>query len=196
MSENAKKKRSRKQSPEELLNEAVANHESSFESWQSYREFGGQDPFWADGCNMNLIRNHIIYYKRQISELCEQNGLEIPKSWERELPPLMDIDYMAQLDKIREGAKKALEKMKGYPAYLELLAIRNVFSPKQLEKISYFNVIGYVTGLEMAIEQDDLLTQRRYCYNNYLDNFENCLKRSRELKPESFQLNLFDQISA
>ena len=42
MSENAKKKRSRKQSPEELLNEAVANHESSFESWQSYREFGGQ----------------------------------------------------------------------------------------------------------------------------------------------------------
>ena len=41
MSENAKKKRSRKQSPEELLNEAVANHESSFESWQSYLEFGG-----------------------------------------------------------------------------------------------------------------------------------------------------------
>ncbi len=38
--------------------------------------------------------------------------------------------------------------MKGYPAYLELLAIRNVFSPKQLEKISYFNVIGYVTGLK------------------------------------------------
>ena len=145
---------------------------------------------------MNLIRNHIIYYKRQISELCEQNGLEIPKCWERKLPPLMDIDYMAQPDKIREGAKEALIRMKGYPAYLELLAIRNVFSPKQLEKISYFNVIGYVTGLEMAIEQDDLLTQRRYCYNNYLDNFENCLKRSRELKPESFQLNLFDQISA
>ena len=113
MSENAKKKRSRKQSSEELLNEAVANHESSFESWQSYREFGGQDPFWADGCNMNLIRNHIIYYKRQISELCDQNGLEIPKCMERELPPLMDIDYMAQPDKIREGAKKALEKMKG-----------------------------------------------------------------------------------
>ena len=44
MSENAKKKRSRKQSPEELLNEAVANHESSFESWQSYLEFGGEDP--------------------------------------------------------------------------------------------------------------------------------------------------------
>ena len=111
MSENAKKKRSRKQSPEELLNEAVANHESSFESWQSYREFGGQDPFWADGCNMNLIRNHIIYYKRQISELCEQNGLEIPKCMERELPPQMDVDYMAQPDKIREGAKEAFEKM-------------------------------------------------------------------------------------
>ena len=64
MSENAKKKSSGKQSPEELLNEAVANHESSFERWQSYHDFGGQDPFWADGCNMNLIRNHIIYYKR------------------------------------------------------------------------------------------------------------------------------------
>ena len=123
MSENAKKKRSRKQSPEELLNEAVANHESSFESWQSYREFGGQDPFWADGCNMNLIRNHIIYYKRQISELCEQNGLEIPKCWERELPPLMDIDYMAQPDKIREGAKEALIRMYSVPNSLKRSAI-------------------------------------------------------------------------
>ena len=112
------------------------------------------------------------------------------------LRPTVLLLHMAQPDKIREGAKEALIRMKGYPAYLELLAISNVFSPKQLEKIGYFNVIGYVTGLEMAIEQDDLLTQRRYCYNNYLDNFENCLKRSRELKPESFQLNLFDQISA
>ena len=86
--------------------------------------------------------------------------------------------------------------MKGYPAYLELLAIRNVFSPKQLEKDQLFQCDWICDRIEMAIEQDDLLTQRRYCYNNYLDNFENCLKRSRELKPESFQLNLFDQISA
>ena len=32
--------------------------------------------FGRMSCNMNLIRNHIIYYKRQISELCEQNGLK------------------------------------------------------------------------------------------------------------------------
>ena len=41
------------------------------ERWEYLRKYGGCDPFWPDGVNMNLIRNHIISYKRQLEELCE-----------------------------------------------------------------------------------------------------------------------------
>lgn len=39
-----------------------------YEQWEYLREFGGSDPFWDDSSNMNLVRNHIIYGKREIAE--------------------------------------------------------------------------------------------------------------------------------
>lgn len=36
--------------------------------WEYYRDFGGSDPFYDDATNMNLIRNHILYGKRQLEE--------------------------------------------------------------------------------------------------------------------------------
>ena len=41
--------------------------------WRNYiNENSCNDPFWPDGCNMNLTRNHIISYKN-IAELCEKS---------------------------------------------------------------------------------------------------------------------------
>lgn len=37
----------------------------SYECWNHILQNGAGDPFWEDGANMNLVRNHIIYYKRQ-----------------------------------------------------------------------------------------------------------------------------------
>lgn len=37
----------------------------SYERWNHILQNGVGDPFWEDGANMNLVRNHIIYYKRQ-----------------------------------------------------------------------------------------------------------------------------------
>lgn len=86
--------------------------------------------------------------------------------------------------------------MEQYPAYVELLRIKKMFSQKQLDKICYFSVIGYVRGLKMAIERDDLVSQRRYGrYETYLESFDNCLQRSKELEPEEFQLSIFDMIA-
>lgn len=45
------------------------------ERWEYLRKYGGRDPFWPDGVNMNFIRNHIISYKRQLEELCETDVL-------------------------------------------------------------------------------------------------------------------------
>ena len=37
--------------------------------WHDLRANGCNDPFWPDGVNLNLVRNHIIYGLRQIAEL-------------------------------------------------------------------------------------------------------------------------------
>jgi len=194
MSENAKKTRKQKGPPlEKQLAEAITNHDREYEQWYRYWKYGGQDPCWPDGSNMHLIRNHIIYHKRQMKELCEQIGCELPECYAKELPPEVDSNYMARPDEIRESARIAVEKMEQYPAYIELLGMRQMFSQKQLDKICYFNVVGYVKGAKLAIERDDLVAQRRYGrYEGYLESFDNCLKRSKELEPEEFQLSLFD----
>ena len=117
MSENAKKTRKRKGPPlEKQLEEAIENHQASYKQWYAYYEYGGQDPSWPDGSNMYLIRNHISYYKRQIKELCEKIGCELPECYAQALPPEVDRDYMARPDEIRDKAKIALEKMEQHPA--------------------------------------------------------------------------------
>ena len=111
MSENAKKKKRKSPPLEKQLEEAIANHAAEYKQWYHYWKYGGQDPCWPDGSNMHLIRNHIIYYKRQIKELCEQIGCELPECYAEALPPEVDSNYMACPDEIRDGARIALEKM-------------------------------------------------------------------------------------
>ena len=49
--------------------------------WNYILENGCNDPFWPDGCNMNLIRNHIISYKLEIAEYCKATGAELPPEY-------------------------------------------------------------------------------------------------------------------
>lgn len=51
------------------LNEQI---EERIAHWKYVYENGSGDPFWADGVNLNLIRNHVIYYLRQLKELEEK----------------------------------------------------------------------------------------------------------------------------
>lgn len=63
----------RKKTPEQILlgyrKEIIAEQIN----WIKINENGCNDPFWADGVNMNLLRNHILYAKRKISEICSKN---------------------------------------------------------------------------------------------------------------------------
>ena len=72
--------------------------ENEFRIWEALKTDGGSDPFWADGCNMNLVRNHIIYYKRKIEETLK------PEEY-----PEMPSGYMARELEIRQHAKETLE---------------------------------------------------------------------------------------
>ena len=55
------------------ISEQIANYEQEIEKalahWQHMAKYGCSDPFWPDGVNMNLVRNHIIWYLVHIAEL-------------------------------------------------------------------------------------------------------------------------------
>lgn len=38
------------------------------EHWKDINQNGCNDPFWSDGCNMNLTRNHIIYAQEKVQK--------------------------------------------------------------------------------------------------------------------------------
>ena len=46
---------------------------------------------------MNLVRNHIISYKRDIREHCQLYGLPVPEECYIPIPPEVDGRYMAEL---------------------------------------------------------------------------------------------------
>ena len=50
--------------PENLLEEL----KKAYAQWESLYKQGGSDPFYPDGVNLNLVRNRILYFKRQIEE--------------------------------------------------------------------------------------------------------------------------------
>ncbi len=79
--------------PLEQLQALVAQCNERYDRWNYLRENGGADPFWSDGVNLNLIRNHICYYKREIKALCEQYSLVIPSVVFRSMPPEMPNDF-------------------------------------------------------------------------------------------------------
>lgn len=95
---------------EQSVANQIAHYEQEIERershWNALNERGGNDPFWPDGVNMNLVRNHIIYYLRQLQEL-RRDSVQlsmfedssdysaIPHQSDPRIPPLVDSDYMA-----------------------------------------------------------------------------------------------------
>lgn len=73
----------------------IEDLERKFESYYYVMRHGTNDPFWPDGSNLWLIRNHIIYDKRKIKEICETNNIPVPNIAKRLTPEEVSQDYMA-----------------------------------------------------------------------------------------------------
>ncbi len=168
------------------INKLAQTLSDSFNRWEHLKECGGSDPFYEDGYNMNLVRNHISFRKREIKEMCDKEGSKLPEIYSRETPPEVDNNYMARADEIRQNAKLALEKYKTNEDYLYLSNMVHKLSKTQIERTSISNVIGYCTGLEMFIDKDDLVSMRRHRnYKSYLEGFSECRKRVEEILRDS-----------
>lgn len=168
--------------------------EQVFERWSYLRVNGGSDPFYEDGVNMNLVRNHILYYREQIRELCDKEGLQLPKVYYQEIPPSVDHKYMANREAIRAGAIKSLEMYEGDSNFQELEKIYGSI-PDRDSKETARNILGYKQGLEIAIKQDDFVVMRRHLnYHSYQASAENFIKNITEeiFMEATSQLTIFD----
>lgn len=91
----------KKKTPEQELNELCEEVRNKINHWEDINRNGCNDPFWSDGCNMNLTRNHIIYAKRQIVEICERHGIPISEEMYLPTPPEVSDYYMASMKQKR-----------------------------------------------------------------------------------------------
>lgn len=90
------------------LKDIVIELNYSHEHWKDINDNGCSDPFWADGMNMNLVRNHIIYYRKQIEDICAETGEAFPTEYYYPIPPIVDNNYMANLNQ-KERVKRLLQ---------------------------------------------------------------------------------------
>lgn len=100
----------KKQTPEEKAIYLCEQINKERQHWECINQYGCNDPFWADGCNMNLIRNHILSYKKDIRKLCEEYGLNLPDAYYMPVPPEVDNNYMAPKGKYKAAREKRLKQ--------------------------------------------------------------------------------------
>ena len=82
-----------KLTPVQELQEYVNRLAERYAHWEKERHDGCVDPNWSDGVNLNLVRNHIINFKRQIRRTCDNFNLPIPAIYFKALPPEMPDDF-------------------------------------------------------------------------------------------------------
>lgn len=92
-----------------LLTEDLANEvfctDVQDKHWDDLKKNGCSDPAWPDGVNLNLVRNHIIYWYRLLRERTNQTvqlsmfdaGMDLRN--ERPLPPEVPDRYMVPTGK-------------------------------------------------------------------------------------------------
>lgn len=73
------------------------NIRREFDRWNEIAANGCSDPFWADGANMRLVRNHILYWYRILWE----RGFTVRDffgnyPYERPVPPEVPENYMVR----------------------------------------------------------------------------------------------------
>lgn len=152
--------------------------ENSFARWDYIHEHGCSDPFWADGVNMNLVRNHIMYYKQKLSE--EATLFLLPEAYYREVPPEVDNNYMARPDEIRQNAARSMQII-DVDENLKFVQQQSVhLTEKRLKQLCIPAILSYAENLRRAISEDDLLTMRRYeNLNGYLESFKSAAQKLR-----------------
>lgn len=176
------------------LEELIANCEKEYSRWDEIYSNGCRDPCWTDGCNLNLVRNHIISYRKQIESYCAEKSVESPPILLRELPPKLNSDYMAKAEQIREGADKILTKIEQMPDYIGLCECQLGLSPQMRSQCGSQYIMQWVDRLRYAIEKDKLVIMRLHLRqaDEIYARISEVLAKANTMPQENYQLSLFD----
>jgi len=159
--------------------------QDSFDCWDHLNEYGGQDPFWADGMNMNIVRSHIMYYKSQMED--KFGSGEYPDIYYRDTPPEVSPDFMAVPDRIRADAATALQIIEADDNLKFIRETIDGLTDKQRQALCVGAVLGYVQKLKHCIAENDLVSMRRYrdpqwgCWIRFSALQLGCLNRYRSM---------------
>ena len=163
--------------------------------WNTLKTQGGSDPAWADGVNMNLVRQHVIAYKKEMEKICRENSLSLPEEYWVSVPPKVPDYYMAKPKEIEKNARRALERYEADKNY-QWLKTCNISTNKK-KAVGYQNVMSVVDRLEEDIKKNDLVAMRRHSDSRYnLERFALCRRKIEEALAEEHkgQMELFDFI--
>lgn len=162
------------------LADLVSGLTKSFERYDYILKNGCNDPFYCDGINLNLVRNHILSYKKQIEEFLEgektgQTSLfssSYPDIYYKPTPEEVSYDFMVNPEGIRSRAAEQLAKYEQDTNFQyicdhykeafpngETKATRNAgIYPGQFNRFVY---------LRKAVERDDLVEMRNRFWKSY-----------------------------
>lgn len=85
-----------------------------YRRWRDIYLNGSSDPFWEDGCNLELVRNHIIHDKKRIEEVLGDKYFLYPDAYFYPLPESVDFKFMA-VDRFINCRKEVLKSTRTKP---------------------------------------------------------------------------------
>ena len=157
--------------------------QDGFDRWDRLNKYGGSDPSWADGVNMNLVRSHIMYYKSRMEN--KYGSGDYPDIYYRGTPPEVSPDFMANPEQIRADAAAALQIIEADENLKYIKDNIGGLTDKHRQALCVGAVLGYVQNLKHCIAEDDLVSMRRYQDPKWvLDSFQRLANRLLQPVPE------------
>ena len=159
--------------------------EESFQRWDNELYNGGSDPYYSDGLNMNLLRNHIIAYKTQMKETGE-----LPQIYHRKTPEELPDSFMAQAENIYQTAIDIFRQCRDDMDYQFLCGLE--LNPKMEKMAEVINALRNVRELEGAIKKQDFVVMRRYYEKPDFKRYRQIVERNpQKIEPKMEQMSLF-----
>ena len=161
MAEKSTEEEKKSRKYEKLKTEYVSGLAESYRLWYDLYENGGSDPFWSDGANLMLIRNHILYYKSMIEK--ELRRSDWPEEYFKPLPPEVSRAYMAKADEIREKAEEVYRIISKCDSFVWLK--ENYNSPRYSAETRRIGQIrfAWIRTMRSELINDELVILRRKC---------------------------------
>ncbi len=169
----------------------VKEYMNDYNRWQYGVSNGIGDPYWPDGTNLNLLRNHLIYYLGELDELIQGQNMPILP----ELPPEMPAEYMAREEEILKEGVLTLEKYGQNEAYQYIKNHAKKLTFNQQNDIGVMNVLNYYNSLEEALKDKDLVVIRRHCVGQegYIKSMTDCANEMNQIiNVRGYQLTIMD----